>query len=152
MGENTMPVTGGCLCGAVRYEASEPPHDVQYCHCRMCQKHTSSAFSVSAAFRPDSLRITRGEPNFYKSSDIAERGFCVDCGSWLITRYFDPDNPDVWVGVGTLDHPEYVTPTQHWGIESQVPWLTIDDDLPRAHSEDDPDFIAAKAAVEQGED
>ena len=98
----TIPVTGGCLCGAVRYEADEPPHHVEYCHCRMCQKHSGSAFGVSAAFRADSFRITRGAPKFYKSSDISERGFCADCGSSLIDRYFDPDDPYVWVGVGTL--------------------------------------------------
>ena len=152
MTEKTMPVTGGCLCGAVRYEASEPPHHAEYCHCRMCQKWTGSAVDVSAAIRAESFRITRGEPKFYKSSDIVERGFCADCGSPLVGRYFDPDHPYVWVGVGTFDHPEDAPPTQHFGIESQIPWLTIHDDLPRMRTEEDPDFVAAKAAVEQGED
>ncbi len=53
--------------------------------------------------------------------------------------------------VGTLDHPEDAPPTQHIGIESQIPWLTIDDDFPRARTEDDPDFIAAEEAAERGE-
>ena len=152
MTEKTMPVTGGCLCGAVRYEASEPPHHAEYCHCRMCQKHTGSAVGVYAAIRADSFRITRGEPKFYKSSDIIERGFCADCGSSLMARYFDPDHPYVWVCVGTLDRPEDAPPTQHFGIESQIPWLTIHDDLPRMRTEEDPDFVAAKAAIEQGEE
>ena len=151
MSDKTMPITGGCLCGAVRYEASEPPHDVMYCHCRMCQKQTGSAFEVVAAIPADSFRITSGEPKFYKSSEILERGFCANCGSGLMDRYFDPDHPFVWVKVGTLDHPEDAPPTQHFGIESQIPWLSIDDDLPRARTEDDPDFIAAKEAVERGE-
>ncbi len=138
-----------CYARRVRYEASEPPHHAEYCHCRMCQKWTGSAVDVSAAIRAESFRITRGEPKFYKSSDISERGFCADCGSSLMARYFDPDHPYVWVCVGTLDRPEDAQPNQHFGIESQVPWLTIDDDLPRAHSEDDPDFIAAKAALDQ---
>jgi len=149
MGEKTMPITGGCLCGAVRYEASGPPRDVQYCHCRMCQKNTGSAFSVAAGFRADGFRITRGDPTFYKSSDIGERGFCADCGSPLVFRYFDPDHLYVWVSVGTLDNPEAAPPTHHYGIESQVSWLTINDGFPRARSEDDPDFIAVKAAIEQ---
>jgi hypothetical protein len=127
-----MPITGGCLCGAVRYEASEPPHDVYYCHCRRCQKQTGGAFDLVAGIPADSFRITSGEPKFYKSSEILERGFCANCGSGVIARYFDPDDPYVWVKVGTLDHPEDVSPTQHVGIESQIPWLTIDDDLPRA--------------------
>jgi hypothetical protein len=151
MSDKTMPITGGCLCGAVRYEASEPPHDVMYCHCSRCQKQTGSAFDVVAGFPADSFRITSGEPKFYKSSEILERGFCADCGSGVIGRYFDPDDPMVWVKVGTLDHPEDAPPTQHFGIESQMPWLTIDDDLPRAHTEDGPVFISAKEAVERGE-
>ncbi|MDP6475419.1 MAG: GFA family protein [Alphaproteobacteria bacterium] len=149
MDEITLPINGGCLCGAVRYEASEPPHHAEYCHCRMCQRHTGSAVGVYAAIRAGGLRITRGAPKFYKSSDICERGFCADCGSTLMDRYFDPDDPYIWVGVGSLDHPEYAPPNQHFGIESQLPWLTIDDDLPRAHSENDPGFIAGKAAVDQ---
>ena len=152
MSDETMPITGGCLCGAVRYEAIRPPHHAEYCHCRMCQKWTGSPVEASAAIWADSFRITRGEPKFYKSSDIIERGFCGDCGSSLLSRYFNPDQPYVWVCVGTLDRPEDAPPTHHFGIESQVPWLTIDDNLPRAHSEEDPDFIAAKAAVEQAED
>ncbi len=149
MGEKTMPITGGCLCGAVRYEASGPPRDVQYCHCRMCQKNTGGAFSVLAGFRADGFRITRGGPTFYKSSDIVERGFCANCGSSLVYRYFDPDHLYVWVSVGTLDNPEAAPPTHHYGIESQVSWLTINDGFPQARAEDDPDFIAVKAAIEQ---
>ena len=48
-----------------------------------------------------------------------------------------------------LDHPGDAPPNQHNGIESQVPWLTIDDDLPRARTGDDPDHIAAKAAIDR---
>ncbi len=154
MTDKTLPITGGCMCGAVRYEATEPPQEVGYCHCRMCQKNTGSAFGVFAAFQEDAFRFTRGEPKLYKSSDIAERGFCADCGSTVMARYYDPDHllEKVWVYVGTLDHPEDAPPTGHSGIESQVPWLTIDDDLPRTRTEDDPDIIAAKAAAGQGEE
>ncbi len=151
MGDKPESVTGGCLCGAVRYEASEPPHEVSYCHCRMCQKRTGSAFVVVATIPADSFRITSGELKFYKSSEILERGFCANCGSELMSRYSDPDSPFVWVKVGTLDHPEDAPPSGHVGIESQIPWLTIDDDLPRARTEDDPDFIAAEEAAERGE-
>ncbi len=115
----------------------------------MCQRHTGSALGVYAAIRAGSIRITRGEPKFYKSSDICERGFCADCGSTLMVRYFDPDHPYIWVGVGSFDHPEYAPPNQHLGVESQVPWLTIDDDLTRAHSENGLEFIADKTAIDQ---
>ncbi len=151
MGEETMPITGGCLCGAVRYEAREPPHMVHYCHCRMCQKSTGSAFSVSAEFRVDRFQITLGDPTFYKSSDIGRRGFCTNCGSPLFFRYNDPDHQSIWVMIGTLDDPDAALPKQHLCVESQLSWLAINDGLPRAHSEDDPDFIAAKATIYQSE-
>jgi len=150
MSEKTMPVTGGCLCGAVRYEASEPPRDVVYCHCRICQKSQGNVFSLGAEFRGDTLALTRGELKFYKSSDIAERGFCADCGTPILFRYLESELIFVWVG--TFDKPDNAPPTRHFGIESQVSWLTIDDRLPRTRTEDDPDFTAAKATAGQGEE
>jgi len=77
----------------------------------------------------------RGERKFYKSSDFAERSFCADCGSSLVQRPFDGD----WIAVttGTLDNPEKMPPKDdHCGIESQMPWLKIDDDLPRKRTEE----------------
>ena len=114
MGETTLPITGGCLCGAVRYEASEPPGtDGTICHCRICQKAYGNGFAVTADFASKAFRFTRGEPRMYKSSNVGERGFCADCGSPLIMRYTSlPEK--VWVqrrhprrpgrGEGLTDH------------------------------------------------
>ncbi len=148
MGEKTIPVTGGCLCGAVRYEASEEPTFVGFCHCRMCQLAYGQGSGLFAGFAAGVLRFTKGEPTYYRSSAWAERGFCADCGSPLGMR----DGEGHGVLVGTLDHPEEWPPDQcHSGIESQIPWDTIHDDLPRWRTEDDPDFVAAKEAAERGE-
>ena len=154
MGDKTMPVTGGCLCGAVRYESSEAPVDVSYCHCRMCQRSSGNAFGMFASFRRDAFRFTRGEPKLYKSSAFAERGFCAECGTPLIFWYLTPGplSEEIGVSLGSLDHPEDASPKSHWGIESQMPWLTIDDGLPRKRTEEDPEYIKARAAVEQGEE
>ena len=95
MNTKTEKITGGCFCGAVRYESSEPPYSASYCHCRMCQKLNGSTFVVAATFRKDTFRFTRGEPKLYKSSDIAERGFCANCGSRLIYRPFNAE----WIAV-----------------------------------------------------
>ncbi len=154
MGDKTMPVTGGCLCGAVRYESSESPVDVSYCHCRMCQRSSGNAFGTFASFRRDAFRFTRGEPKLYKSSAFAERGFCAECGTPLIFWYLTPGSlsEEIGVPIGSLDHPEDASPKSHWGIESQIPWLTIDDGLPRTRTEEDPDFIARSTAVDQGKE
>lgn len=149
MSEAMVPMTGGCLCGAVRYEATVPPTNVSYCHCRMCQRWSGSAIVVAAKFPQDAFTITQGQPEFYKSSDIGERGFCTRCGTPLIFRYVGMDA--IYVSVGTLDHPEDAPPTLHMGIESQVPWLSIEDDLPRHHTDDVDSFKAAKAAADKGE-
>jgi hypothetical protein len=147
MNEKAEKVTGGCLCGAVRYESSEPPYNVGYCHCRMCQKALGNLFCAYAFFLTDKIRFTTGQPKFYQSSDIAERGFCPNCGTPLMFRYFGSDH--YTIHVGSLDHPEEVRPNEHSGIESQVPWLTIHDDLPRMRTEDLPSYIEAKSSVNQ---
>ncbi len=103
-----------------------------------------------AMFRSDAFRFTQGEPKFYQSSAWLERGFCANCGTPVCDRYLKGSDR-VYASIGGLDHPEDWPPNGHWGVESQVPWLTIDDGLPRTRTEDEPEFIAAKAAAEQGE-
>ncbi len=152
MGEKTLPVTGGCLCGAVRYEAAEPPQEGGYCHCRKCQKRTGNLFYPYAAFRREAFRFTQGEPKFYRSSDWCECGFCANCGTHLMVRYLQVNDKGI-VSTGSLDHPEDWPPDKmHMGVESQIPWLVIHDDLPRIRTEDEPDTIAEKAAAEAAEE
>ncbi len=148
MSEKTMPITGGCLYGAVRYEAGKPPYAVGYCHCRMCQQASGNVSGVFASFRGKAFRFTRGEPKFYKSSAWGKRGFCETCGTPLVMYYIN--SPDPGVLIGSLDHPEDWPPTSfHMGIESQIPWDTIHDDLPRIRTEDEPETAAAMAAAGQ---
>jgi len=150
MSEKTMPMTGGCLCGAVRYEATELPSNVNYCHCRMCQRWSGSAIVVAAKFRREAVTFTQGQFKFYKSSEIGERGFCTSCGTPLIFRYVGLD--PIYISVGTLDHPEDAPPRVHTCIESQIPWLSISDDLPRKRTEDVSSYKAAKSTIDPAED
>ncbi len=150
MAEKTMPITGGCQCGAVRFEATEPPSWVAHCHCRMCQKAYGQPSGIFVGFmgaKRGALRFTKGKPKYYKSSAWLERAFCSNCGSPLGARNVEGHGS---VMVGTLDHPEEWPPDEaHSGIESQIPWNVIHDDLPRWRTEDDPDFVAAKEAAER---
>lgn len=123
-------ITGGCLCGAVRYESTEQPHKIGYCHCRMCQRASGAPVAVGVYFHLDTFRFVRGAPTYYQSSAVVERGFCENCGSRLVYRNLGSDS--LSVEVGSLDRPEITPPTYHIGIESQIPWFHIDDDLPRA--------------------
>jgi adenylate cyclase len=147
-------VTGGCLCGAIRYESSEPPFEAGICHCRTCQKSTGSAFEVIAGFYRTSFRFTNGEPKLFRSSSIMEKGFCPNCGSLLFDQYLvrtGKSNPDmVWIQLGTLDHPEAVSINLHTGVESQLPWVHFDDSLPRSRCDEAPNLAAAFATAEVG--
>jgi hypothetical protein len=101
----------------------------------MCQKATGSVVATSAIVPTARLRITQGEPKFYRSSRFVERGFCCNCGSPL---FFSPFNED-WVGIqsGTLDDPELAPPQGHYGVESWISWLKIEDNLKREPTQED---------------
>ena len=155
-GDITETITGGCLCGAVRYEASEPPSEGGICHCRVCQRTSGSAFEALAMFPQTVFRFTKGEPKRYRSSSIMEKCFCPHCGSTLTDRYLVPVStsmhPDmVWVHIGTLDEPEVAPINDHYGVESQLSWVHFDDGLPRVRCDEDPKLAAAFAAAETGE-
>ena len=144
MSDKFVPVTGGCLCQAVRYEADVNLGEAYYCHCKTCQKSTGAPAEVGVLVKPGTLKFTKEDPKFFQSSPLARRGFCQHCGSRLV--YMSLIRAD-WtnVSVGTLDHPEHVVPAEHICVESQFPWSDVADDLPRTRSEDDPDLTEAWA-------
>lgn len=140
--------SGGCHCGNIRYESSQPPIGSGFCHCRICQRSAGAPVNAWTAFPEGSVRFTRGQPRWYASSKIAERGFCENCGTSLTYRLMKP-NPATYfvVSTPTLDNPLLVAPTWHGGIESQLPWLQISDDLPRTRCAESPELRAAWASV-----
>ncbi len=148
MADTSEHLTGGCLCGAIRYACTELPCDVHYCHCRLCQKAFGNVFAVFGSLPRTAFYFTRGTPQFYRSTPYAERGFCRDCGTPLTFAYLRSD----WIAVaiGSLDRPNAVRPEMHWGIESQVPWLILHDGLPRKPIEGDPDYMAMRGTGHDG--
>lgn len=121
---------GGCLCGAVRYRISGSPFAAEYCHCRMCQKSAGAVVVSWMDFRTEQLTWTVGKPSEYESSELVRRGFCAKCGSTLSFR--DTRHPDyMTLAIASLDDPNLVKPTYHIYTDSQVKWLTIDDDCKR---------------------
>jgi hypothetical protein len=120
--------SGGCLCGACRYEFEGNPLHAGYCHCDMCKRATGGAFAVLVQANRNALRWTKQQPADYRSSPIAVRGFCPECGSPLFLQYEDDDL--IRLTVGSLDHPERILPTGHYGIESRLAWADIGVGLP----------------------
>jgi adenylate cyclase len=150
-GGRQVPVTGGCLCGEIRYRVTEPPLDTNFCHCRMCQKFTGAPVSVGSTYPDRAVRFTKGEPRYYKSSPFAERGFCANCGSSLTYRPLAPPVTPAWANwiliyTGSLDNPAANAPTWHLGVESQMPWLDIQHARKRVRCQDSPDLVEAWAA------
>jgi hypothetical protein len=122
-------LTGGCLCGQVRYTVDAAPYGAALCHCRICQKaHAAPVVGFFSVHEAD-LQLT-GDLSEYRSSDHGVRRFCPTCGTQLLfddARY--PDELDV--AIATLDEPAAAPPRFHIWTRSQAPWLLLADDLPR---------------------
>ncbi|HUP90975.1 MAG TPA: GFA family protein [Solimonas sp.] len=128
------PLGGGCQCGAVRYSLRMEPERSHYCHCRMCQRATGNLFAALAGSHKDKLEWSGAPPAFFASSTLAQRGFCPRCGTPLSFSYNDSEW--IYVTIGSLDDPARAKPGMHFGVESQVPWLHIEDGLKREPTQD----------------
>ena len=127
-------VTGGCLCGGVRYEYEGELGSAGYCHCSDCRRISGSAFGVSVAAAAAEFRIVKGAPRaFTKAGDSGRpvtRYFCPDCGSPLYT--LPPLHPDmVFIKAGSLDDPRLVAPNREAWTASRVSWAEIAPGLTR---------------------
>jgi hypothetical protein len=126
-------LTGGCLCGGVRFELSEPPVGASYCHCTRCQRRTGTAAAASARIAPGSLRITAGEDliRSYEPPGGFAKDFCSACGSALWSR--SPEDPEVrGIRMGAFDTDPGVRPAYRQFVAYAAPWEPLPDDgLPR---------------------
>jgi hypothetical protein len=122
MTEAAKPVlTGGCQCGAIRYAMTAVLLRVSLCHCRMCQKATGAPFASLADVAKDGFAWTRGTPASFRSSNIAERDFCAQCGTPLSYRRID--GATIEIMTGSFDRPDRVVPKVQFGTESRLGWV-----------------------------
>ncbi|RUP50445.1 Mss4-like protein [Jimgerdemannia flammicorona] len=114
---SSKTLTGGCLCGAIRYEFDYPtdkPPTSTHCHCNFCRKTTGSYFETFVPTTLDALRwMTESRPKEYQKSALGKRGFCPECGSPL--TWVSSDNPkrSMCVTVGSLDDADAVKGNMH---------------------------------------
>jgi hypothetical protein len=126
------PFTGGCMCGAIRYECSSAPMMMANCHCRDCQKSSGSAFAA-ALMVPRSAVTFTGEVKNYEvkgdSGNAIGRGFCANCGSRLFTA---PANADfISLQAGSLDDPSWFQSQADIYVASAQPWDYLNPDSPK---------------------
>ena len=127
-------VTGGCLCGAVRYESESEPVFALQCHCRDCQRSSGTAYIAAVRVPSAGFRIVKGAPKRYVSKSDAgneiTRAFCGDCGSPLYVQV--STRPDlVGLRVGTLDDPSRFRAEADIFTKSAQPWDHMDPAIPK---------------------
>jgi hypothetical protein len=122
--------TGGCLCGAVRYQVSGELRGVVNCHCSTCRYHHGTFGAYTKAENAQLKILTEEGLKWYDSGDkIAIRGFCVNCGTNL---FWCPLNKDTTsIVAGTLDDPKGLETVAHIFVEDKADFYEIYDSLPQ---------------------
>lgn len=122
-------MTGGCLCGRVRYRVTGPLRPVVYCHCGQCRR-TSGHFVAATSVAEDALIIETDESlEWFASSETASRGFCRRCGSSLFWR---PNaKPYICIMAGTLDESTGLEAVEHIYVSAKGDYYQLTDDLPK---------------------
>ncbi|MEO8603868.1 MAG: GFA family protein [bacterium] len=129
-----VPFSGGCACGAIRYECSVAPRRMVNCHCRDCQRASGSAYSATVIMAASAVRVLRGQCAAHRTEveggNVAKREFCSACGSPLFAS--TSARPDV-VGVkaSSLDDPSWFAPQADVWAGSAQPWDHMDPRLPK---------------------
>ncbi|HZQ04857.1 MAG TPA: GFA family protein [Gaiellaceae bacterium] len=124
-----LPLSGGCLCGGVRFELDASPASASYCHCTRCQRRTGTAASAQARIVPGSLRVLRGREllRAYRPEGGWAKVFCSVCGSSLWSE--SPDEPELKsIRLGAFDEDPGVRPSYRQFVAYAAAWEPIPED------------------------
>ncbi|MCP3137511.1 GFA family protein [Pyxidicoccus xibeiensis] len=120
--------TGGCFCGAIRYEVSAPMTGVTYCHCSKCRRWHGHVGAYTAVDR-DGFRLTEARGlKWHSVSPTVRRGFCVECGSSVL--FDETPDPKISICAGTLDAPTGVREKAHIYTASKGDYYEVSGELP----------------------
>jgi len=121
--------TGGCRCGAVRFEATSDPTHISYCHCGDCRRATGAPVSAFVGFDVDAVLVTGSTLKSFENGPVSRR-FCNVCGSPI--SYFDRRIGErIYFMLGAMDAPGHYKPTLHAYVREQLPFVHMPDNLPR---------------------
>ena len=131
-------ISGGCACGRIRFTVRIDDDEADLCHCRMCQRATGSVSIAFKNVKKADMRWTQ-EPDWYRSSPIAQRPYCRECGTSLGFAFPDSDNMDLTIG--SFDDPSRFRPKHHFGAESMHrAWLNTEG-LPEYRTDEYPALV-----------
>ena len=140
-----MAITGGCLCGQVRFTIDAEPMGARMCWCRDCQRIASGSATVNVLFPEEAVQYT-GEIGLFNmiadSGNAVQRGFCPTCGAQMFSKTQKPKGLPMRVRAGTLDDPELIAPQALIWTCSAPSWAKIDPTLP--HYPKGPPAVPAK--------
>ena len=140
-----MAITGGCLCGQVRFTIDAEPIGARMCWCRDCQRIASGSATVNVLFPEEAVQYT-GEIGLFNmiadSGNAVQRGFCPTCGAQMFSKTQKPKGLPMRVRAGTLDDPELIAPQALIWTGSAPSWATLDPTLP--HYPKGPPAVPAK--------
>ena len=125
-----MELHGGCHCGAIRYTVAGEPIASALCHCSDCRRHAGAPLVGWAMFSSEAVKIARGVPKRYASSEHGRRDFCPECGTGLfyVNEKILPGIIDV--RSATFDDPDAVAPQAHFQVAERIGWMTQAHELP----------------------
>jgi hypothetical protein len=125
-------ITGGCLCGRVRYVLRGPFLRASHCHCSRCRRHTGAAHSTQGRVRREDFELVSGAEliRVYVPDGGAVKAFCTVCGSSLFGGQW-PDGDEITVRLGSVDGDPGIRPQFHTFAGSKAVWEEITDDLPQ---------------------
>jgi len=126
----TPPITGRCLCGVLRYRIDSAPLWQAHCHCESCRRATSSPYTSFFGIRDGTFTWEGERPATYSSSPGTWRDFCPHCGSPMTYRS-DKFPNETHFYAASLDDPAAYEPTLHVHTAEMLPWVHLNDGLPR---------------------
>ena len=119
--------TGSCLCGGVKYQINGPMRPIVACHCSQCRKTSGNYVAATRVAKVDLVFDSMSTLKWYKSSDVAERGFCGTCGSNLFWQRQVGENTSIMAG--TIDPPTGLHIAQHIFVGDKSDFYDLFDDV-----------------------
>ena len=123
-------ITGGCHCGAVRYQIEGELLAHALCHCIDCRRHAGAPMVGWSMYADDAVKVTKGEPKLYKSSEHGRRYFCADCGTGLFYVNANAMPGIIDIQSASYDDPGASPPAVHIQVADRIGWMEHAHELP----------------------